>query len=233
MTGLTEGAPVTSARLKALGVTPQLTQSYVRNGWLKPLGRGIYERVGDALELYPSLRVLETMAVGLHVGGKTALDWHGIRHYVLQRSTLRLYGVGRFRIPAWFKERFPAEYHVKHLFDEPSDAPLSVTRFRDQDEGPRVSAPERALLEMLSEVGVRQPVEEARQLTESTHTLRRSDLTTLLKACRSVKTVRLALTFGRELRLPWAEGLDQEELPTGSQSRWVAHSADGLIVLKP
>lgn len=233
MTTLPEGAPVTSARLRELEITPQLAQSYVHNGWLKPLGRGVYQRMGDALALHPSLRALETMAAGLHVGGKTALDWQGVRHYVPRRPVLQLYGQQRFRVPAWFAERFPAEYHVKRLFAEPADAPMGVDRFGDAQDGPLVSDPERALLEVLSEVGVRQSLEEARQLAEGTHTLRESVLVPLLKSCASIKTVRLALTLGRELDLPWAKGLRKEALPTGSASRWVARSKNGLLVLDP
>jgi hypothetical protein len=37
---------------------------------------------------------------------------------------------------------------------------------------PQVSAPERGLLELLSEVGVRQTLQEARELVESTYSLR-------------------------------------------------------------
>ncbi len=32
------------------------------------------------------------MHEGLHVGGKSALEWHGVRHYVAQRPLLPLYG---------------------------------------------------------------------------------------------------------------------------------------------
>ncbi|MCC7325577.1 MAG: type IV toxin-antitoxin system AbiEi family antitoxin domain-containing protein, partial [Burkholderiales bacterium] len=54
-----------------------------------------------------------------------------------------------------------------------------------------------------------------------------------LKQCRSVKTVRLVLTLGRELQMPWAKGLEKLHLPTGSKNRWVGRSEDGLLVLEP
>ena len=46
-------------------------------------------------------------------------------------------------------------------------------------------------------------------------------------------TVRLTLLLGRTHGLPWAEGLDGEDLPKGSASRWVGRSDDGLLVLAP
>ena len=96
-----------------------------------------------------------------------------------------------------------------------------------------VSSPERALLEVLSEVGVRQPLQEARELAESSYNLRADVLRELLQHCTSVKTVRLCLQLGRELSLPWTAKLDPAQLPTGSDRRWVSRSDDGLLVLKP
>lgn len=89
------------------------------------------------------------------------------------------------------------------------------------------------MLEMLSEVGVRQPLQEARELLESSYSLRARVLQELLKHCTSVKTVRLCLQLGREGGLPWAAKLDADKLPTGSNRPWVSRSEDGLLVIKP
>jgi hypothetical protein len=193
----------------------------------------MYCRKGDTLSLNPSLQLLERQIAGLHVGGKSALAWYGITHYVSQHSTLHLYGWAAARLPGWFIERFPAEYHRKRLFDERPPKMMNVTPFEKLVDAPLVSAPERAFLELLSEVGVRQPLQEARELAESMYTLRTDVLEDLLKRCSSVKTVRLCLRFGRELSLPWASKLTPARLPTGSNRAWVSRSKDGLLVLKP
>ncbi|MEX1196368.1 MAG: type IV toxin-antitoxin system AbiEi family antitoxin domain-containing protein [Pseudohongiellaceae bacterium] len=54
-----------------------------------------------------------------------------------------------------------------------------------------------------------------------------------MERCTSVKTTRLCLQFGREGALSWAEKLDPDTLPTGSDRPWVATFADDLLVLKP
>jgi hypothetical protein len=149
------------------------------------------------------------MILGFHVGGKTALNWYGVRHYVAQQETLHLYGSVAAKLPAWFVERFAAEYHRKRLFAEPLDRLLHVAPFEDRADGPQVSAPERAMLELLSEVGVRQPLQEAREINGE------------------------RIQLGREFSLPWIKKLDPAELPTGSERPWVSRSADGLLVLKP
>jgi hypothetical protein len=227
------GRPLTSADLAALGVSADLAVHYVRAGWLKRLARGVFVRAGEEPGLHPSLRLLERMVPGFHVGGKTVLDWYGVRHYVAQQELLHLYGSVAVKLPEWFTERFPAEYHRKRLFTEPPDKLRHVAPFEDRPDGPMVSTPERAILELLSEVGVRQPLQEARELMESAYNLRADVLRELLKRCTSVKTVRLCLQLGRESSLPWAQKLNPAELPTGSARPWVARSADGLLVLKP
>lgn len=230
---LAPGTPVTSEDLAALGISADLAVHYVRAGWLERLARGVYCRPNDPPALEPSLVLLERRFEGLHVGGKSALNWHGIRHYVAQRPTLHLYGWKAGRLPEWFTDRFPAEYHRKRLFIGRPDALLHVRRFENRDGAPLVSAPERALLEVLSEVGVRQSLEEARELVESSYSLRADVFSELLKVCTNVKTVRLCLQLGRELAQPWISKLDPSQLPKGSDRPWVSRSDDGLLVLKP
>ncbi len=230
---LRPGRPVTSADLAVMGISKYLAVHYVRSGWLRRLARGVYARPDDELELYPSLLTLEAMYEGLHVGGKSALEWLGMRHYVTQRPILHLYGRQSKRLPTWFTSRFPAAYHQKRLFDETSENLLHVSRWQGDDSMPRVSEPERAWLELLSDVGVRQPLSEARELAENTQTLRARVLRALLVRCLSVKTVRLCLQLGREAQAPWADKLDAASLPTGSDKPWVARTRDGLLVLPP
>ena len=216
-----------------LGISADLAVYYARAGWLVRLARGVFRRPEQALSLHPSLKLLETRIEGLHVGGKSALDWQGVRHYVAQQETLHLYGWAAARLPEWFLKEFPAEYHRKRLFDEQPGALLHVLPFEGRNEAPQLSIPERALLELLSEVGVRQPLQEARELLESTYNLRGAVLQELLARCTSVKTVRLCLQLGRELSLPWMAKLLPTELPTGSDRPWVSRGSHGVLVLKP
>lgn len=232
-TRLAPGMPLTPEDLVALGISADLAVHYVRSGWLTRLARGVYCRPNDTLALHPSLLLLQRRFPGLHVGGKSALDWYGVRQYVSQQPVLHLYGWAAGHLPDWFTERFPAEYHRKRLFDERPDALLHVGPFEKRSGAPQVSSPERALLELLSEVGVRQSLQEAEELVESTYSLRADVLRELLQHCKSVKTVRLCLQLGREGSLPWVSKLDPDELPTGSDRPWVSRSGDGLLVLKP
>lgn len=227
------GKPATAADLSRAGVSADLAVHYVRSGWLLRLARGVYLRPERPPMLGLSLKTLETRILGLHVGGKSALAWHGLGQYVEQRDTLYLYGLADTRIPSWFSGVFSAEYHRKRLFREQPNPGVHVAPFESLEGAPSVSEPERALLELLSEVGVRQPIEEARELMEGSYTLRADVIQKLLQTCTSVKTVRLCLQLGQELGLPWRKKLQPGLLKTGSSSPWVKRMGSGFLVLKP
>ncbi len=74
------GTPLTSENLAALGVSADLAVHYARAGWLTRLARGVYRRPKDTLDLHACLILLQRSIEGLHVGGKSALDWYGARH---------------------------------------------------------------------------------------------------------------------------------------------------------
>jgi|GEM_PF-7116529 len=71
-----------------MGISADLAVHYVRTGWLQRLGRGIYRRPGEPLQLHPSLAVLQQQIRGFHVGGKTALEWYG-RHSAGREAEFR------------------------------------------------------------------------------------------------------------------------------------------------
>jgi hypothetical protein len=233
ISGLEPGVPVTVRDLAESCISADLAGHYQQAGWLDRLGRGVYAKPGTALDLDASLVTLQQLITGLHVAGRSALERHGIQQYIASSRPLTLLGSASARLPAWLTTHFPASYHRRHLFDERPDAMLYVHPLGTRSRRPMVSDPERALLELLSDVGHRQPLQEARELLEGTYTLRIAVLQALLEHCTSVKTVRLCLSLGRELNIPWARDLDASTLPMGSRQRWVQRSPDGLLVLKP
>ncbi len=99
-----------------------------------------------------------------------------------------------------------------------------------------VSEPERALLEMLGEVGLQQSVEEARHIMEGVRSLRPEVLRRLLQGCVRVKVVRLCTQWAQELDLPWSsEARKALSRSAGAgKGRWTARMKDGTILtLKP
>src|SRR5574337_855445 len=79
---LLPGMPVSSHWLADRGISAQLAYGYVKRGWLESLARGVFAKPGTALGRDPSLGLLAELGYRVHVGGKTALAWHGYEHYL-------------------------------------------------------------------------------------------------------------------------------------------------------
>ncbi len=224
------GAPFDTKTLQRLGISSALAQYYVKSGWLEKLGRGVFMFPGDELTRDSTVKFLESRIPGLHVAAKTALAIHGYRQNLAHRETVILWGEKRATLPEWFSLKFPARYNSYPLF---KDDTTQVPR-RESQYGPRVSAPERALLEMLSEVGVHQEVDEAKGIMENVRHLRMHELAVLLTNCRMVKAVRLCVNWSNELELPWAEEARSAVNDKLGSTRWVKQLNDGsTLILKP
>jgi len=197
------------------------------------LGRGVFMFPNDTLRQDDCLRFLSSRVQGFHVGGKTALAWRGIRHNLPVREPLSLWGQRKTKLPDWFQKLFPAGYTARNPFSKlPKN--FGLQPLPETPSGALVSVPERALLEMLSEVGVHQGIEEARNIMEGARGLRPEVLATLLKKCRRVKVVRLCLQWAEELNLPWASAAKEAVGNRLGKSRWTAKLKDGTtLVLKP
>lgn len=220
--------------LDAQGVSAFLAAKHARSGWLKRLAQGVYAFAGDTLNRDQCLLFLQDQIAGLHVAGKTALAWQGVRHNLSHREHLMLWGDDkRAKLPLWFIDQFPASYRSTTLFSSKANSSGIGTPPGLLDDV-RVSEPERALLEMLYEVGKSQDLEEARNLFESLRGLRFEVMGELLSQCASVKTVRLFLLWARETEVLNVSALREKyALPVGSSSRWMGRMADGTLLSLP
>jgi hypothetical protein len=228
------GAPFDSRQLQRLGVSRALGHHYLKSGWLSKLARGTFMFPNDTLRQEDTLKFLSRAIKGFHVGGKTALAWRGIRHNLPAREPLSLWGSSKAVLPPWFVERFPARYTAPKLFSSKLPKDFGLQPLPETPDGVLVSEPERALLEMLSEVGVHQGVEEARNIMEGARSLRPDVLATLLKQCQRVKVRLLCLNWAEELNLPWAGAVRKVAGSRRGQSRWTARLKNGTILnIKP
>ncbi len=236
-TEVSRGAPFDLEKLSALGVDRQAAARHARAGWLERVAQGVYTFPNAPLDRAETTVFLQSRMPGLHVAGKTALALQGVRHNLGGNEPWVLWGDEHAQLPKWYTSRFPARYAGARLFDWPDEVlrdrtvgtPPGVTA------GLQVSAPERALLEMLYEVGTHQGMEEARQLFENLRPPRQDLLVRLLQCCTSVKVVRLFLAWARETSLLDVDQLLAEHaLPVGSDSRWMTRLKDGtLLSLRP
>lgn len=224
---LPRGEPLSSNVLRQHGFSKFHPAWLSRNGWLRRLGRDAYLIPGDELTRDGALAFLSARIHGFHVGGKTALAWRGIRHSLAAKERLSLWGEQPVRLPAWFTARFDARYQVTHLFDDSMPKALGLQALPDGRSEVLVSVPERAVLELLSDVGKTQSLEEAGHLVESLGSLREQVLDELLAHTTRIKVVRLVLTLAENAGLTWASVAQKHSDRLGGGRRWIAVSKNG------
>ncbi len=231
LTTLPHGAPIPIETLNNLGISSALASHYVKTGWLERLGRGLFSFKGDTLQRDLCLKFLQNKTNGFHVGGKTALSWRGIHHNLTSNEQLILWGNISLHLPDWFTSRFRSHYSAQHLFDASLPENYGLQFLPEDLNSPLVSVPERALLEMLSAVGLRQGIEESRNIMESLQTIRPEVLDILLGKCSRIKVVRLCVQWSEELNLNWASVARQSAKHFGSNSRWSKSLPDGTTLI--
>jgi Transcriptional regulator, AbiEi antitoxin, Type IV TA system/Transcriptional regulator, AbiEi antitoxin N-terminal domain len=224
---LPRGSPLPSAWLQERGLNAKQVARLAEDGWLQRLGHGIYVLPGDQLNREASLACLAESVPGLHVASKTALAWRGVRHNLPFKEQLSLWGDKPVTLPVWFTTAFPARYQATHLFDESLDAKTGLAPLPAGHADVLVSTPERALLELLSDVGKGQELEEARHLVEGARTLRLPVLDELLAHLTRIKVARLAHSLADELELSWVDLARRHSERLGGGQRWVSTTKTG------
>lgn len=224
---LPRGEPLDVAFLKDKGLTADRASHLAKSGWLTHLGRGAYMLPGDTLSRDGCLAYLMRQHAGLHVGARTALAWRGVKHNIAFRETISLWGEQPLRQPEWLKSRYPCSYQMTRLFGAELPEGFGLQPLPGGHPAVPVSVPERALLELLSDVGKTETLEDARALTESARSLRTSILETLLMHTTRIKVVRLARALAEELDLPWAAQARKYSEAKGGGRRWISVSRGG------
>jgi hypothetical protein len=130
-------------------------------------------------------------------------------------------------LPGWFTERFDSHYQATQLFDAKLRKGFGLQPLPNGRRDVPVSVPERALLELLSDVGKTQSLGEARQLVETLRSLREKTLDELLTHTTRIKVVRLAELLASDLELPWASLAKRHSRRLGGGKRWIAVSRSG------
>jgi hypothetical protein len=227
LANLPRGEPLSTAALQARGLSAFRASALARGGWLVHLARGVYMLPGDTLTRDGCLVFLSGQTPGFHVGGKTALAWRGVRQNIAFREHLNLWGDVPRRLARWFTQRFAADYQSTQLFDDGLPPGCGLQPLPGGNARVLVSVPERAMLELLSDVGKLQSLGEARDLVESLPSLRNKVLDELLLHTDRIKVVRMAASMATSMNLPWAALAEKHSKRIGGGARWVAVGRTG------
>lgn len=227
LAALPPGTPVSTRDLEARGISAYQASYLARQNWLTHLGRGVYARPGDELARDACIAFLANTVQGLHVGGKTALAWRGVVHNIAFKEKISLWSDARARLPDWFTKVFPCNYQVTKLFSKELPLGYGLQTLPNNGTGVLVSVPERALLEMLSDVGKTQSLEDAVNIVESIQTLREPVLDQLLTHTTRVKVVRLLHDVAKNAGQSWTGLALEHSKRIGGGKRWLAVTRTG------
>lgn len=226
------GFMVDTPWLERQAISRFLARKYVDNGWLERVNRGVFRRPTPGtsstriLDWETSLLSLQhIMGYAVHVGGATSLAQHGYAHYLRMGSNAPVWVYGT-NIPGWVKKlplNAPILTRNTSLF---ANSALGLTHddedIRDvmpRDWTLRVSAPERAVMEMMDELPDHESFHNLDVVFESLTTLRPKMLSALLHSCNKIKVTRLFFVFADRHNHPWRKRIDPEEFDLGSGDR--------------
>jgi hypothetical protein len=227
-----KGLVLLSSWLVSRGYPYELQQQYRKSGWLKSIGIGAMLKSGDPLLLFGALATLQSQTnVSIHLGGRSALELHGIAHYLqLSSSEATLFAPGKTKLPSWFINN---EWDVKpkvfkiSLFEDDS---LGLTDYQNAGIDMKISGTGRAMMECLSLCPTEFPLTEVYELMEGLSTLRPKQAQELLENCRSIKTKRLFLYFAERAGHSWFKYIDQTKINLGTGNRSLANN--GVLIPK-
>jgi hypothetical protein len=247
---LPEGLLVDSAWLTRHGYSRSLQTQYVAARWLEQPTRGVYRRPRGTLSWQQAVISLQTVVGSSRpvVGGRTALELQGFEHYLAQKpNEVHLYAARRppswlFKLPINVRFVF---HNDRTLFATHATSDADATRNWDFATGqalrePKlgeglvvlpwgqwdwpliVSAPERAVLELLNELPVRETFHQVDKLFEGLTNLSPRRLMALLVDCRSVKVKRLFFFFAARHSHAWFKRIDRAKVDLGTGKRMLA-----------
>ena len=215
------------------GYSRQLLSKY-KDKWLQQPANGVYLRNESPVTWEGAMLGLQKLAnLPFHVGGITALNLQGFAHYLPlsgngQPGPVHLWGFGR--LPGWVRKLPVAKhwvFHTRQLFTATGKKPVNATGLVDwptkiRDWQIQISGPERAILEVLSEVSHQEAsFIFAAELFEGLAVLRPKLLNQLLKQCTHIKAKRLFLFLAHYFEHPWLKRLDWQSLDLGNGKRAV------------
>ena len=218
------GMPAAASYLKKKGFSHDLLTKYKKSGWIQSFGRGAYNLFGDKVEWTGAVYTLQKqLGLNVHPGGKTALELKGYAHYLpTGERKLFFYGTPGMVLPSWFNsKRVGVDISLVRTNLFPINSKKGFSELKEKDFILRISAPERAALEMLHLVPGKVGFDEAFLIMENLATLRVEMVQKLLVMCRSIKVKRLFMYMVEKHGHPWVSELDASKIDLGKGKRMI------------
>lgn len=219
-----KGLVLTASYLNSQGIDGQLLARYKKSQWLESIGDGVYLLCGDKVDWQGALYAMQSqLKLSVHCGARTALELQGYSHYVASKTReVFLFGPTGQKLPLWFgKYNWDVSFTYKMTGLFPDGLSASYVNFPWGYFSIRISSPERAAMEMLYHVPIKQGFDEAMKIMESLLSLRPELVQQLLESCASIKVKRLFLYMAQAAKLPFASKLNLKKVNLGKGDRTI------------
>jgi hypothetical protein len=220
LTSQPSGIVLQSFWLKELGYSQELQRRYRKSKWFETIGSGAMKRAGDLLTYEGGLYALQRQSnMTVHAGGKTALSFQGLSHYLeFSPQQITVFGGKTENLPLWFKKYdWGAKVNYYRTSFLPPEMGLIEKEF--QSFTIKISNPSRALMECLYLVPGKQDMVECFHLMEGLNNLRPAVVQGLLEKCESIKVKRLFLYLAEKANHDWFKKLEPAKIDLGKGKR--------------
>ncbi|MGG8469879.1 type IV toxin-antitoxin system AbiEi family antitoxin domain-containing protein [Rahnella sp. PAMC25617] len=226
------GLVTTKTWLQEQGLPRHFIDNAVKSRTLLMLAPGVYTRDESPLTWQGIVTSLQRMhPTPVTLGGLTALNLEGLAHYQLKGQVVPVSLYSSSPLPAWLNKitgRASFKGHsTRRLWP---DSVMADKRFLRESQwqeslSPMLySAPEKAMLELLSDVPKAISFEHADQIMQGLSTLSPRKLELLLQASGSIKSKRLFLWLAQRHNHAWFKYLKPDLYELGSGKREIAKS---------
>jgi hypothetical protein len=231
------GTIVTRSWLMENGFSRHAIDNLVKSQQLEAAASGVYTRWEDKPTWQGITWFLQKrMQLNLTIGGLSALDMLGFSHYLSVSLKKKIHLYGTAKLPAWvngLSDDMRFEWHSewdllgvgkKAIFpnaflDDPLQKFTRREPWKDGKDDLLISSPERALLEILTDVPKKLSFAHADQLMQGMTNLSPRSLQPLLEECKNVKVRRLFFWLAGRHKHTWLEKLQPELIDLGSGKR--------------
>jgi hypothetical protein len=217
------GIVMLAKHLERIGISRDLQQRYLKNGWLQSVGSGAFKLPSDTVHWEGGLYALQQQAhLPIHAGGLTAITFQGLEHYGRSSTApVFLFSPLNTIMPRWFGNfswESPIVYVKTSILPQGQELfPYNVGNFEIN-----ISSPERAILECLYLAPNKMDLVECFHLMEGLSALRPNIVQELLEKCSSVKVKRLFLFMATKANHRWLNFVDLKKIDLGSGDRSIA-----------
>lgn len=217
---LPTGMVATASWLLKQGMSKELQKQYRDGGWLEAIGDGAMIISGSAVDYVGAIAALQQQqGRNVHIGGKTALAYEGLTHYLnLSAHIVTLFGKRGEKLPAWF-ENHDWGHEFKYFTSSFLPHNMGIKQWDTGNFDVNISTPARAMMECLYLVPLAQDMDECMELMVGLNDLRPKEVQELLEDCTSVKVKRLFLYMAETCKHQWFQYLDLSKIDLGAGKR--------------